>query len=97
MRTVCRIVSDKMTIPTTTFESPQKRYDQSRQRIVVDDFDRDAIRRKIHHLYEQKQHFTLNVILEILQEGELFHGGRSSLASLLNDMGFKYKKINDKR
>ncbi len=92
-----RIISDKAANPTTTFESPQKRYDQSRQRILVDDFDRDAIRRKIHLLYEQKQNFTLYSIHEILQDADLFHGGRSSLASLLNDMGFKYKKINDKR
>ncbi len=43
IRTVHRIISDKDANPTTTFESPQKRYDQSRQRILVDDFDRDAM------------------------------------------------------
>ncbi len=63
-----RIISDKAANPTTTFESPQKRYDQSRQRILVDDFDRDAIRRKIHHLYEQKPNFTLYSIHEILHD-----------------------------
>ncbi len=55
------------------------------------------IRRKIYHLYEQKQNFTLYSFHEILQDADLFHGGRSSLASLLKDMGFDYKKINDKR
>ncbi len=92
-----RIVSEKFASATPSFESPQKRYVESRQRILVDDFDRDAIRRKIHHLYEEKKHLSLNVIHEILKEADLFLAGRSSLAILLKDMGFKYKKIDDKR
>ena len=62
----------------------------------MDEFDRDAIRRKIHR-YEEKKHLTLNVIHQVLEEDDLFHGGRSSLAKELNRMGFTYKRINNKR
>ena len=45
------------------FTSPAKRYKQSRRRVVVDDFDKDAIRRKIYKLYDEKQHVTLSSLL----------------------------------
>ena len=80
-----------------SFQSPKKRYEKSRKRIVADDFDRAAIRRKIHQLYEEKKHLTLRVICSILKADALFSGERSSLAKLLKDMGFGYKKINNKR
>ena len=77
--------------------SPKKRYEKPRQRVFADDFDRDAIRRNIHRMYEEKRHLTLTIILEALREDDLFSGGRTSLAKLLKDMGFGYKKINNKR
>ena len=80
-----------------SFESPKKRYEKSRQRIVTDDFDRAAIRRKIHQLYEERKHLTLKVICSILKADGLFSGERSTLAKLLKNMGFGYKKINNKR
>ena len=92
-----RVLSQEIASATHTFEAPHKRYDQSRRRIFVDDFDRDAIRRKIHHLYEEKKHLTLDVIHQVLEECDLFNGGRSSLAKELHGMGFTYKRINNKR
>ena len=77
--------------------SPKDRYEKSRQIICVDDFDRDAICRKIHRMYEERKHLTLTIILYALKEDDLFSGGRSSLAKLLKDMGFGYKKVNNKR
>ena len=77
--------------------SPKKRYEKSRQRVVADDFDRDAIRRKIHRMYEEKKHLTLTVIRQILRADDLFSGGQTSLAKLLKDKGFSYKRVNNKR
>ena len=37
------------------FLSPAKRYKSSRQQIVVDNFDREAIRRRLYQLYEAKK------------------------------------------
>ena len=45
------------------FSSPAKRYRLSRRRVVVDDFDREAIRRKIYQVYESKEHLTLAKLL----------------------------------
>ena len=42
-----------------SFESPTKRYKSSRKTVVTDDFDKDAIRRKIYSIYEHKEHITL--------------------------------------
>ena len=80
-----------------SFESPKKRYEKSRQRIVTDDFDRAAICRKIYQLYEERKHLTLKVICSILKADGLFSGERSTLAKLLKNMGFGYKKIKNKR
>ena len=66
----------------------------------MDDFDCDAIRRTIHEFYAKKEYPTLDKLLQILKEKELFTGGRISLWKLLRKIGFRYnsyKKVNDKR
>ena len=45
------------------FSSPAKRYKVSRRRVLVDTFDREAIRRKIYQLYEAKEHVTAKKLL----------------------------------
>ena len=45
------------------FESPRRRYRHSRKRVTPDRFDKDAVRRKIYDLYEQKQHVTVTKLL----------------------------------
>ena len=58
--TLIRIVEEKK----DKCRSPsKKRYKVSRKVIVTDDFDKDAIRRKIYGLYEQKEHLTLSKLL----------------------------------
>ena len=96
-RSVRRILAEKQSSFLGAFKSPIKRYKQSRERIFVDDFDRDAIRRKIHRMYEDKQHLTLAIIRQALRTDGLFFGGKTSLSKLLKEMGFSYKKINNKR
>ena len=46
-----------------SFTSPAKCYKSSREKVVTDSFDRDAIRRKIYDMYEHKQHVTLSNLL----------------------------------
>ena len=45
------------------FSTPKKRYARLRIRKDADQFDRDAIRRKIHSLYKNKENLTLKKIL----------------------------------
>ena len=70
------------------FSTPTKKYRFSR-RLLVDDFDREAIRRRIYHLYQAKEHVTLAKLLVVLKEDNLFRGQRSTLHILLKEMSFK--------
>ena len=45
------------------FQAPKKRYSSSHIRTDADNFDREAIRRKIHYLYSNRENLTLNKIL----------------------------------
>ena len=51
------------TVSGADFSSPAKWYKMSRRRIVVDDFDREAIQRCIYQVYEDKEHLTLSKLL----------------------------------
>ena len=50
-RSVERVVGEKRSLEGAEFPSPSKRYKQSRERVIVDDFDVEAIRRTIHGLH----------------------------------------------
>ena len=67
-------MSQQFASATPAIESRDKGY-KSRLRIFADDFNRDAICHKIHRLYEEKKHLTLNVIHQVLKENDLFEGG----------------------
>ena len=83
-----RLRKEKVDTGGAAFSTPTKRYRFSR-RLLVDDFDREAIRRKIYHLYQAKEHVTLTKLLLLLKRDNLFHGQRSTLNILLKEMGFK--------
>ena len=70
------------------FSTPTKRYRFSRP-LLVDDFDHEAIRRRIYHLYQAKEHVTLAKLFVVLKEDSLFHGQRSTLHILLKEISFK--------
>ena len=71
--TVWRILKEYEKIgDSEKFESPAKRYRVSRTKIVVDDFDRDAIRCKIHQMYSQNIYVTTANLLRELKKDELF-------------------------
>ena len=83
-----RLRKEKLRTGGAAFSTPTKRYRFSR-RLLVDDFDREAIRRKIYHLYRCKEHVALSKLLVVLKEDNLFHGQRTTLNILLREMGFK--------
>ena len=94
--TVSQLVAQKIASDGAAFESPKKRYDKTRERVFVDDFDRDAIWWEIHRMHEEKKHVTLVSVCKALRDDGLFSGGRSSLGKLLARIGFGYKNINTK-
>ena len=81
--TVERVVGEKRNLDGKAFTSPAKRYKKSRIQIVIDDFDCDAIRRSVHDVYAKKEYPTIEKLLHILKEKELFAGGRTTLWKLL--------------
>ena len=65
--------------------------------MCLDDFDVEAICRLVHDFYRKKKHPTLDSLLLALKEKGLFGGERAILWRILRKMGFKHKKVNDKR
>ena len=96
-RTVRRIVSEKSAQSGAAFCSPAKRYKLDRKKIVLDDFDTEALRRAIHEFYSEKKYPTMDSLLSAVKEKGIFSGERTTLWRVIRKMGFKYKKVNDKR
>ena len=86
-----------VTHPTITnnvnFDSPRQRYRHSRQKVTTDSFDIDIIRRTI---YGRKEHLTLTKLLDTLRKDGTFKGKRMLLQRLMREMGFKYKRVDDR-
>ena len=96
-RTVRRIVAKKSEMSGAAFTSPAKRYKVERKRIMLDDFDVEELRRLVHDFYREKKFPTLDSVLVAAKEKGIYEGERVTLWKLLHKMGFKHKKVNDKR
>ena len=79
------------------FMMPVKRYGVSRIRINPNSFDREIIRRIIHNVYCRKEYLTLCSVLEKIKEEFGFSGGRFCLWIVLKEMGYSYKKKDNKQ
>lgn len=62
----------------------------------IDDFDGAAIRNHIYAYYRRGEYPTLKKLAISLKDANLFHGSIPSLAKVLKNIGFAYKK-SDKR
>ena len=76
---------------------PVKRYGVSRIRINPNLFDREIIRRIIHNIYCRKESPTLCSVLEKVKEEFGFPGGKFCLWRVLKEMGYSYKKKDNKQ
>ena len=77
--------------------TPVKRYTTSRIRINPDTFDREAIRRLVHAFYIRREYPTIAAVLEKAKEECGFPGCRFCLWRVLKEMGFTYKKRDNKK
>ena len=57
----------------------------------------DAIRRKIYNFYERKEHLNTYKLLKTLKQDGIFNGKRTKLLQVLKELGFHYKKVDDRR
>ena len=77
--------------------TPIKRYTTSRIRINPDTFDKEAIRRLVHAFYIRREYPTIAAVFEKAKEECGFPGGRFCLWRVLKEMGFTYKKRDNKK
>lgn len=79
------------------FRTPAKQR-KGRPKKELDDFDKCAIRQKVHFFYSVKKEVpTLNKILAMIREDIGYSGSRSQLHKILKSIGFKYKKSSSNR
>lgn len=79
--------------------TPRKNKLRARERPVtnLDNFGKSAIYRHIVRYYERKEVPTLKRLGDSLKEAGLFQGGKTSLVKILNEIGFAYKKFNNRK
>jgi len=78
---------------TKTISSPNRKKIRGNINTKIDDFDKNAIKRTIHGFWFEKQIHTLDKILTRVNETEgLPDFTRTTLYSLLRNMGFQYQK-----
>ena len=94
---VQRIVAEKTELDGAAFTSPPKHYRRERKRIDPDHFDTKALRRTVHEFYREKKYPTLDMLLVAVREKGIFSGEHTTLWNFLRKMGFKHRKLNDKR
>ena len=77
--------------------TPEQRYTKSRVQIKLDDFNVEAICRTVHEFYTRKEYPTLESLLATVKSRGVFSGGRTTLRLVLREMGFRYKRHENKR
>jgi len=79
------------------FNTPNKKRNIAKRVTRLDAFQTDAIRRHVHQYFIRKEHPTLKKLGISLQEAGLFVGSKSSLATVLKQVGFTYKKFDGRK
>lgn len=85
-------------------QSPGKSRSRSSPVTAVDSFQLEAIRRRVHQFYLDKELPTVDKLLESLRQVDdvtqeaIFSGGQESLRQVLkNQLGFEYKKVDSRK
>ena len=74
-----------------------KRYAASRIKVNPNSFDREVIQRVVHEFYTRKKYPTLSGVLEEVKEQCGFPGGRFCMWRVLQELGYSYKKKDNKQ
>lgn len=89
--TICKTISDYKS--TGMLKSPNKTKIRAKVADKIDDFEKDAIRHKVHGFWFQRQIPTLDKILvSINEDPDLPNFSRATLHRLLKNMNFEYSK-----
>ncbi|XP_045766308.1 uncharacterized protein LOC123879202 [Maniola jurtina] len=99
-RTVTRILKEEKELPSPSskFTSPMKKRRKRDSKFMLDNMHREVIRTTIQNFHiSHKQVPTLAKLQSVLREKIGFDGCLSTLRSLLIEMGYKWKKIDNNR
>ena len=77
--------------------TPEQRYNKSRIQIKLDDLNVETIHRTVHEFYTRKEYPTLESLLATVKSRGVFCGGHTTLRLVLREMGFCYKRHENKR
>jgi transposase len=100
-RTIRRIQSEGVTVESGQsphFTTPRKERQRKSTKSNLDDFDECVVRRTIYNFtVTEKTYPTLRKLHQILQSSIHFQGGLSCLRKVIRNLGFRWKKIRNKR
>jgi hypothetical protein len=85
-RTICRCLK-----PNTYHKK------RGRPEINIDEFDLQAISRKIHQFYQNKEFPTLDKLHAVLKDEINFKASKSKLLKVLKRLGYKYKQKDGRK
>ena len=95
--TVTRI-HDEFVDTSGLLSTPEKRYASgTRVQVRLDEHDVAAIRKEVHGFYERKEYPTLDKLLGVVKAKKVFDGSRTTLWKVLQEMGFRHKKHENKQ
>lgn len=77
--------------------TPGKKRPHESPKSNVDGFTETAIRNHVYGYYTRQELPTRKKILSSLREAELFSGGMSTLSVVLKKLGFKWRRINNRK
>ena len=91
-RTVRKMVAEKSALSGAAFSSPAKRYKIDRKKIVMDDFDTEALQSAVHEFYSEKNYPTWDYLLSAVKEKGIFSGECTTLWRVMRKMGLSIRR-----
>lgn len=82
---------------TPVIQTPKKKKHKPSLFSRMDDFEKSALRRHVINYYQRKEVPTLRKLQVTLREANLFTGSLPSLCKLLTNIGFRWKKLNNRK
>ena len=79
-------MAEKSALSGAAFSSPAKRYKIDRKKIVMHDFDTEALRRAVHEFYSEKKYSTMDSLLSAVKEKGIFSGECATLWRVMRKM-----------
>lgn len=102
VRLVSKILSEREKLKTSeagqSFSTPNKQRRRERPITGMDDFDKNVVRRTVHHFYANEKRIpTAELLRSALKEKIGFKGGVTSIRLILKEIGFQWKTTESNR